>query len=84
MSAPGVGCATRDQVLERIRGDQRFVLATHEHPDGDALGSLVAMHELLTALGKDSVMFMDADEFPLPHEYRFFALDGLVSGDGRR
>ena len=53
-------------------------LVTHEHPDGDALGSLVAMHGVLAALGKDSVMFMAADEFPLPYEYRFFDLDGLV------
>jgi phosphoesterase RecJ-like protein len=53
------------------------VLVTHEHPDGDALGSLVAMHRILTALGKDSVMLMAADEFPLPYEYRFFDLQGL-------
>jgi bifunctional oligoribonuclease and PAP phosphatase NrnA len=71
--------ATRSQVLAELRDSQRFVLVTHENPDGDALGSLVAMHELLKALGKDSVMFMAADEFPLPYEYRFFQLEGLVS-----
>jgi len=71
--------ATRAEVLAELQGTERFLLVTHEHPDGDALGSLLAMHELLIALGKDSVMFMAADEFPLPHEYRFFALDGLVS-----
>jgi phosphoesterase RecJ-like protein len=70
---------TRTQVLEAIRAGERFILVTHEHPDGDALGSLVAMHGILRALGKDSVMFMAADEFPLPYEYRFFVLDGLVS-----
>jgi phosphoesterase RecJ-like protein len=37
------------------------------------------MQQILTSLGKDSVMFIDANEFPLPHEYRFFSLDGLVS-----
>jgi len=37
------------------------------------------MHEIVSALGKDSVMFMAAEEFPLPYEYRFFMLDGLVS-----
>ena len=37
------------------------------------------MHRVLRALGKDSVMLMDADEFPLPYEYRFFDLDGLQS-----
>ena len=71
--------ATRAQVLDEIRNGERFLLGTHEHPDGDALGSLVAMHQILVALGKDSVMFMDAAEFPLPYEYRFFSLDGLVS-----
>jgi bifunctional oligoribonuclease and PAP phosphatase NrnA len=70
---------TRAHVLEELREGDRFVLVTHENPDGDALGSLVAMHRVLTALGKDSVMLMSAEEFPLPYEYRFFDLDGLQS-----
>ena len=69
----------RDAVLEELRDGQRFVLVTHENPDGDALGSLVGMHNVLRALGKDSVMFMSSDEFPLPYEYRFFDLEGLAS-----
>jgi phosphoesterase RecJ-like protein len=75
----GSALATRDQVIEELRAAERFVLVTHEHPDGDALGSLVAMHRVLRTLGKDSVMLMSADEFPLPYEYRFFDLDGLQS-----
>ncbi len=75
---PNGAMATREQVLERIRSGERFVLVTHERPDGDAIGSLVAMQGLLTALGKDSVMFMDSNEFPLPLEYRFFHLEGLI------
>jgi phosphoesterase RecJ-like protein len=70
---------SREATLREIRDNDRFILVTHEHPDGDALGSLVAMHEILTALGKDSVMFVAAEEFPLPYEYRFFVFDGLVS-----
>ncbi|WP_205698183.1 bifunctional oligoribonuclease/PAP phosphatase NrnA [Conexibacter sp. SYSU D00693] len=69
----------REDVLREIREADRFLLVTHENPDGDALGSLVAMHLVLVALGKDSVMLMAPDEFPLPYEYRFFRLDGLVS-----
>lgn len=69
----------RDEVLREIREAERFVLVTHENPDGDALGSLVGMHRVLLALGKDSVMLMAPEEFPLPYEYRFFQLDGLVS-----
>jgi phosphoesterase RecJ-like protein len=71
---------TRELVLERIRCDTSFVLATHENVDGDAIGSLVAMQGLLTALGKDSLMFIAAGELPLPLEYRFFDLVGGAAG----
>jgi bifunctional oligoribonuclease and PAP phosphatase NrnA len=57
-------------VVEAIRSNTRFVLTTHENPDGDALGSLLAAHRALAGLGKDSVMFL-AGEAPLPGEYRF-------------
>jgi len=69
----------RDQVLAELRAADKFVVLTHENPDGDALGSLIAMQSILTAMNKDCVMFIDAGEFPLPHEYRFFPLTGLVS-----
>src|SRR5262249_39659823 len=70
--------ATRELVLERFREDSRFVLATHEHPDGDALGSLVGLHGLLAALGKDAPMFIAPDDLPLPREYRIFSLEGAI------
>ncbi len=78
MNVPTSVRGTHEQVLRRLREDERFVLATHENPDGDALGSLVATQALLTALGKDSVMFISPAELPLPREYRFFELDGLI------
>jgi phosphoesterase RecJ-like protein len=34
---------------------------------------------VLTALGKDALAFMAADEFPLPYEYRFIELEGLIT-----
>jgi phosphoesterase RecJ-like protein len=71
--------SARAEVLAELRGADKLIVVTHENPDGDALGSLIAMQEILTAIGKDSVMFMDANEFPLPYEYRFFPLAGLVS-----
>jgi phosphoesterase RecJ-like protein len=69
---------TRELVLERLREDHSFVLAAHENPDGDALGSLVAMQGVLTALGKDAAMFISPNDLPLPREYRFFSLEGLI------
>ncbi len=62
-------------VAAELRSRERFLLTAHEGPDGDALGSLLGMHHLLTQLGKDSVMFMAAKEFPLPIEYRFLPLE---------
>jgi bifunctional oligoribonuclease and PAP phosphatase NrnA len=69
----------RDRVLAELRRAEKLIVVSHENPDGDALGSLIAMQGILSAMGKDCVMFIDAGEFPLPHEYRFFPLDGLVS-----
>jgi bifunctional oligoribonuclease and PAP phosphatase NrnA len=67
--------ATLAQVVQELRSGDRFLLTTHEGPDGDALGSLLALHHMLIQLGKDSVMFLDAKEFPLPVEYRFLPLE---------
>ena len=69
----------RPEILERLKGDDKFLLTTHENPDGDALGSLVSMNGILQAMGKDTVMFMRETEFPLPYEYRYLlAEDGAI------
>ena len=68
----------REEVLAELRGGEKFLLTTHENPDGDALGSLVAMNEILRALGKDTAMFMSAEEFPLPYEYRDLPVSGML------
>jgi phosphoesterase RecJ-like protein len=67
------------QLLQAIHETERFLLTTHERPDGDAIGSLAAMQLVLSAIGKDSLAFVAADEFPLPYEYRFIRLEGLVT-----
>ncbi len=64
-------------VAEAIRTHDRFLLTTHENPDGDALGSLLAAKLTLDALGKDSVMVLSG-QAPLPAEYKFMPLDGLL------
>ncbi len=75
MGSAGVSIATIERVADELRSRDKFLLTAHEGPDGDALGSLLGMHHLLTALGKDSVMFLTAKEFPLPIEYRFLPLE---------
>jgi phosphoesterase RecJ-like protein len=65
-------------VAAELRGAAKLLLTTHENPDGDALGSLLAMDAILKQLGKDSLMYMSPDEFPLPWEYRGLHFEGLV------
>jgi len=64
-------------VADAIRSNDRFLLVTHENPDGDALGSLLATKLALDQLGKDSVMYLYGDA-PLPREYGFMELSGIL------
>jgi phosphoesterase RecJ-like protein len=73
------GTSARAEVIGALRDGERFLLVTHENPDGDALGSLVATQAILRTLGKDSLMFIGRNEFPLPYEYAFFEFDRLVT-----
>jgi phosphoesterase RecJ-like protein len=63
-------------VVDAIRFHDRFVVTTHENPDGDALGSLLAATLGLDQLGKDTVMVLLGDA-PLPVEYSFMPLGEL-------
>src|SRR5215470_16059545 len=63
-------------VVEALRSHERFLVVTHENPDGDALGSLLAATLGLEAAGKDVVMYLAGDA-PLPAEYRFLDLGEL-------
>ena len=54
---------------EAIRQRQRFVITSHSRPDGDAIGSQVAMAFALRELGKD-VQMVDAD--PAPPQFQVF------------
>src|SRR5947209_17890486 len=64
-------------VAEALRTHGRFAVTTHENPDGDALGSLLAMHLALAQLDKESVMVL-ANDAPMPAEYGFMELGGLL------
>src|SRR5436305_8257661 len=65
-----------EAVADAIRSRDRFLLITHENPDGDALGSILATKLALDELGKDSVMYLYGAA-PLPAEYRFMELREL-------
>ena len=57
--------ATRAHVANEIRKRQRFVITSHVRPDGDAIGSSLAMAYALRELGKD-VRVVFRDEPPPP------------------
>src|SRR5207302_551533 len=74
---PRIGLVTVTGVVTSLREHERCLVVTHENPDGDALGSLLAMTLALRQLGKDVVMYLAGDG-PLPAEYAFMQLDGLL------
>src|SRR5437870_714746 len=77
MSSPQTTASDLTAIVDAVRGHERFTLTTHENPDGDALGSLLAMKLALDQLGKDSVMVLHSDA-PLPGEYDFMPLAELL------
>jgi phosphoesterase RecJ-like protein len=64
-------------ITDALRRHDRFLVVTHENPDGDALGSLLAATLALRQLGKDAVMYLPGST-PLPREYAFMPLEDLV------
>jgi len=76
MSSPQTTKAELDGVAGAIRSNDRFLVTTHENPDGDALGSLLAAKLGLEQLGKDVVMYL-AGETPLPREYSWMPFGNL-------
>jgi phosphoesterase RecJ-like protein len=76
MSSPQTTTSELAAVADAIRERERFLLTTHENPDGDALGSLLSTKLAFDQLGKDSVMVLYGDA-PLPGEYQFMPLAEL-------
>ncbi|HWR58031.1 MAG TPA: bifunctional oligoribonuclease/PAP phosphatase NrnA [Thermodesulfovibrionales bacterium] len=54
--------------MEFLLQERRFFIATHRNPEGDALGSSLALSMALESMGKDTVVY-DLD--PVPELYRF-------------
>jgi bifunctional oligoribonuclease and PAP phosphatase NrnA len=52
-----------DALLKRIRGGNRFLVTSHQNPDGDAIGSSLGMARILRSLGKTATVWLK-DETP--------------------
>lgn len=64
-------------LADAVRPGQRICLTTHVNPDGDGIGSMVALVHLLRAGGADPII---ASPTPIPPRYHFL-LDGLKGVD---
>lgn len=63
-------------IIRTISKNQRFVVATHINPDGDAIGSQMGLYYLLKKLGK-SVTLLNNDKTPA--NYRFLDPDDVIT-----
>ena len=54
------------ELLDVIRRGRRFIVASHARPDGDAIGSAMAMALALRALGKQATVVADAHSAGVP------------------
>jgi len=72
------------QIAAALRARQRFVISSHSRPDGDSLGSQLAMAYGLRALGKDvTVVNLDpaAQQFMVFPGVRDIRIAPVVDGD---
>ncbi|MGQ9477506.1 MAG: DHH family phosphoesterase [Candidatus Bipolaricaulia bacterium] len=57
-----------EMILDLIKEHERFALTTHLSPEGDAIGSTLALRLILRRLGKEALIIM---QDPVPHSLRF-------------
>ena len=67
-----------EQIIRLVKATNHFVLMTHVHPDGDALGSLLGLAEILESLGKRVFRYL---EEPVSDLYCFLPGCELTSTD---
>jgi len=64
-----------DRIIRHLKNSRRVLVASHAHPDGDALGSSIAMGIALESLNKSVTMY---NESPIPAVYRFLPSIGRI------
>lgn len=58
---------TLDNIIEKIKQSEKIVILTHETPDGDAIGSTLAMKIALKQLGKEADIIIK--EYPKTFDF---------------
>jgi bifunctional oligoribonuclease and PAP phosphatase NrnA len=65
-----------ESVVAALAAADRVIIATHENPDGDAIGSMSAAAGALRQLGKEVRTYLEP-ESSIPHEVAFLDTEGL-------
>jgi bifunctional oligoribonuclease and PAP phosphatase NrnA len=65
-----------DAVVAALAAADRVLIATHENPDGDAIGSMTAAAAALRGLGKEVRTYLEP-ESTIPHEVAFLDTSGM-------
>jgi phosphoesterase RecJ-like protein len=69
---------TPEKILSAFRKEKRFLLAAHISPDGDAIGSCIALCNALDSLGKKTFVY---SRDPVPKQYRFLPGNEKIMAD---
>ena len=70
-----------EQICQAVKDACTILISTHERPDGDALGSELALFETTLQLGKTAEI---VNASPVPHIYRFLPLADRIRRSPRR
>ena len=67
-----------NSILSIINEKKRFLITSHLDPDGDSLGSQIALYHALRGMGKEAAII---NQGVMPSKYRFMDPDGIVKFD---
>lgn len=65
----------KKEAMDFLKSHKRFLLVGHEHPDGDDVGSICALHNVLVSMGKEADMLLPD---PVPKVYTLVKASALV------
>lgn len=73
----------KQQIAELVKTNKKILILTHLNPDGDALGSILALGLVLTNLGKEVTAVCPS---PIPESFKFLPSSGILkqSFDGSK
>ncbi|MEE0925997.1 MAG: DHH family phosphoesterase, partial [Bacteroidales bacterium] len=65
-----------------IEESDNIVLLSHFNPDGDAMGSTVALYRFLQNLGKKNLTIIYPNEYPHNFSFLFEGINHIISSNG--